>query len=196
MMRLALYLLLIAWAALLTPGCSGPSRSHDSGEPLVPRREGYIRLTPYDSIYSPAGPMGLELNAATQTTVTERPDGTLWIDVRYPRYGATLRLTYLTGTPAEIARAVDNRMERARLNIGSNSADITELTSADGSVESMVMLSHASAVTPLQLLSTDRRSALLTGVAEFDRPDAEANRPAAEAIRSDLIHLAKRLSVK
>lgn len=189
-MRTVTFLMLLLGLAC---GCSG-QRADGGGETPVPRREGYIRIAPYDSLYRAAGPMGLELNAAALVTATPRPDGSLWIDARYPRYGATLRLTYITGSAGEISHAVENRLERARLNLGGNSADLTELVSADGTVESMVMLSHAAAVTPVQFLATDRRTALLTGVAEFDTPDPEVNRPAAEAIRSDLIHLAKHLT--
>ena len=109
--------------------------SCDSGGRPVPRPEGYPRIALYEAVYrnDSIGPVIFESNAGT--AVTERrqgADGTGWLTLAYPRYGATLYLTASPATASTLGGIIDNRLERISLNIGGATTELTELTGKGG----------------------------------------------------------------
>lgn len=169
--------------------------SCDGGGRAVPRPEGYPRIALYEAVYrsDSIGPVIFESNAGT--AVTERrqgADGTGWLTLAYPRYGAILYLTASPATASTLGAIIDNRLERISLNIGGATTELTELT-GKGGWHGRVTLTPSGSATPLQILATSLRgdcvvsgALFLEGAATATSPDSLA--PALEAVRDDLIH--------
>ena len=185
---------LAAIAAVIAAAAVSCSGSGDSST-AVPRRDAYPRVNLYDTAYvsAPSLPVNLAVNSSASVSVDEKSSGTHWINISYPRYNATVRLTLQSLSGDSLRRAIDNRRQRAALDIGGNTTELTELTSPAG-VTSLLMLTPAAAVTPLHIIATDSARFILSGVAEFSTPDIEANAPALAAIYADLLRAAKTLS--
>lgn len=161
----------------------------------MPRPEGYPRIALYEAVYrnDSIGPVIFESNAGT--AVTERrqgADGTGWLTLAYPRYGAILYLTASPATASTLGGIIDNRLERISLNIGGATTELTELT-GKGGWHGRVTLTPSGSATPLQILATSPRgdcvvsgALFLEGAATATSPDSLA--PALEALRDDLIH--------
>lgn len=161
----------------------------------MPRPEGYPRIALYEAVYrsDSIGPVIFESNAGT--AVTERrqgADGTGWLTLAYPRYGATLYLTASPATASTLGDIIDNRLERISLNIGGATTELTELT-GKGGWHGRVTLTPSGSATPLQILATSPRGdCVVSGALFLERaatatsPDSLA--PALEAVRDDLIH--------
>lgn len=138
--------------------------SCDSGGRPVPRPEGYPRIALYEAVYrnDSIGPVIFESNAGT--AVTERrqgADGTGWLTLAYPRYGATLYLTASPATASTLGGIIDNRLERISLNIGGATTELTELT-GKGGWHGRVTLTPSGSATPLQILATSPRATALS----------------------------------
>ncbi len=161
----------------------------------VPRRTAYPRVQLYDSAYVdlPKLPVTFPINSSASAMINHVNPGHYWINIKYPKYGATVRLTLQMIPPDSIRASLSNRMERAALNIGGRASEVTELTSFSG-ITSNIMLTPAAAVTPIHWFATDNATFLLTGAAEFNEGDVEANAPAVNAIYSDLLHASKNLA--
>ena len=169
--------------------------SCDGGGRAVPRPEGYPRIALYEAVYrsDSIGPVIFESNAGT--AVTERrqgADGTGWLTLAYPRYGATLYLTASPATASTLGGIIDNRLERISLNIGGATTELTELT-GKGGWHGRVTLTPSGSATPLQIFATSPRGdCVVSGALFLERaatatsPDSLA--PALEAVRDDLIH--------
>lgn len=169
--------------------------SCDGGGRAVPRPEGYPRIALYEAVYrsDSIGPVIFESNAGT--AVTERrqgADGTGWLTLAYPRYGAILYLTASPATASTLGAIIDNRLERISLNIGGATTELTELT-GKGGWHGRLTLTPSGSATPLQILATSPRgdcvvsgALFLEGAATATSPDSLA--PALEAVRDDIIH--------
>ena len=102
---------------LLTGDCTGRTDSSSA----VPRRTAYPRIELYDSVYRPVSltlPVRIMVNDSTTVDIASHSDAATWIDVRYPRYGATLRLTLSRLEGDSLLMAIANRRERMALNAG------------------------------------------------------------------------------
>lgn len=176
-------------ALSLAVACDG------GGHNAIPRRTAYPRVQLCDTVYDAVewGGMRLSLNSGATVSVDSRVDGTGWINVAYPGYGAVVRLTL--SFPADIAAVMDNRMQRIGLNAGDSPTAVTRL-SGHG-VDGIIVEAPGAAVTPLQLLATDHSRYVLSGAVEFtdtvSMSDAEARRPVVDALRRDMIHLIESL---
>lgn len=161
----------------------------------VPRKVAYPRVELYDSTYVDVTdlPVKFAVNSSAGVRVNEKSADTDWINIDYFRYGATVRLTLQTLPKQEIAAAIANRMERAQLDTGGNTSEVTEMASPSG-VFSMIMLTPSATVTPLHFLATDSATFVLSGAVEFKNNDIEANAPAVNAIHADLLHAAKTIA--
>ena len=198
MKRILLMLPTFAVAAifiLLTGECSG--RGEGSA---VPRRTAYPRIELYDSTYrqaSAALPLNLMVNDSTTVEIAVHGEAATWIDVIYPRYSATLRLTLSRLSGDSLRHAIDNRHERMALNAGGLRSTVTELA-APGGLSSEIVSTPGAMVTPLQIIATDSTGLLLTGALELtpSANDAEYYLPIIHGVERDLIHMAKNLTVR
>lgn len=193
MRRLPLLPALFLTLSAVAGACRG-----NSGETPVPRRTAYPRIEPYPRLYDTirTGSVTLPVNSAAALTVSDRSATSTWIDAVYPRYGATLRYTVTRLQGKALLDAIDGRLTRMSLNTGGNTTEITE-TRSPGGICSTVLVSPAATVTPVQILSTDSTTFMLSGVLEITRPDVTADEiaPVVEAVRGDVIHTASHIAL-
>ncbi len=183
---------------LLTGDCTGRTDSSSA----VPRRTAYPRIEFYDSVYRPVSltlPVRIMVNDSTTVDIASHGDAATWIDVRYPRYGATLRLTLSRLEGDSLFTAIANRRERIALNAGGLRSTVTELTAPNG-LSSEIVATPGAMVTPLQIIATDSTGLLFTGALEMPPAlpgnDAEYYMPIVEGVERDLIHMAKNLTAE
>lgn len=181
---------------LLTGDCTGRTDNSTA----VPRRTAYPRIELYDSVYrqaSPTLPVKLMVNDSTIVNIALHGDAATWIDVRYPRYGATLRLTLSRLSGDSLLTAIANRRERMALNAGGLRSTVTELTAPHG-LSSEIVATPGAMVTPLQIIATDSASLLISGALEMPPAlpdnDPEYYMPIIDGVERDLIHMAKNLT--
>lgn len=181
----------------LTEDCSGSSA--DSA--AIPRRTVYPRIEICDSTYKPysyaKNPI-IEVNAHAK--FSQGIDGSkgTFSSIFYPSYDPRkgVRVECTTRRWKDIDNLTHDlklRHERIALNVGSNEARVTTLTSPDG-ITSTIVTSPASTVTPVQLLSTDSTTFVFSAVLFIpDREGVEPEyyAPIVSGVERDLIHMAK-----
>lgn len=181
---------------MLCAACA--SRSADDG--AVPRRPGYARVAEYPALYSPVDslPLRIEVNSQAITQAERMADGSIWLNILYPAYKATV---YCTLTPVDrltVEAALENRAERIGLNLGAAQAQSEHFTTPGGYYVTLVkapgalpMPVHFLAVEPDEPRWLVSGSAMLSGVG----PDAPADSigPVIETIYRDISHAMSRL---
>lgn len=190
-------LLFIATIAVVAFGCTGGKESGN----VIARPTAYPRIEIYDSVYCANDlPAGFEVNSSaivSDVTPADKngPADPRWIDILYPRYGATLHCTFIPvdSTGNKRNELLANRNERMMLNLGDNFAEQTELRSADGG-ETLILTTMGKTLTPVQFLSTTPRW-VISGGLQFHDPEIKADSvaPIINAVRSDLIHAGRNL---
>lgn len=191
---LPLWVLAISFSFMLTE-CDG-----NRNDVAIPRPAAYPRVIAYDTLYTPIDslPVMFEVNSGATVTRGDEtdPHAINKINVVYPRYGATLYCTYTSVTPASAAGVIDNRVERMSLNAGSLSTEISRMTNRHG-VGSAILLTPSAKVTPVQFLSTDSATFVLTGALFLSSQPSHTDsiRPVLDAVVADLIHSLKDIHV-
>lgn len=187
-----LSLLLPVCLASLLCACSGQT-SRDKTP--VPRPEAWPRIAIYDSIYQVVDslPVVFEANASAKIEHT-RPG---WVNINYPAYASTIYLSVTQTTPAEIESVVDNRLERMAFNIADNT-DVTKEHIVSPDFESIMLISPVTRSTPVQFVSTDRRSTVVSGTAFLHNAGQIASTdsvaPVIESLKRDLVHALNNLT--
>ncbi|MDE6691952.1 MAG: hypothetical protein K2K05_01065 [Muribaculaceae bacterium] len=125
----------------------------DSGAP-VPRRRAYPRVETPDTAFTTLTglPVSMSVNGSQPTETVTKADGSVWLTVRYPAYGASVLCTFTPVDETSISRVLDNRYERMSLNAGGGELALEEFDGAD-SYHSAILLSHASSATPVQFIT-------------------------------------------
>ncbi len=167
----------------------------------IPRRTAYPRINLCDTIYvkSPLLPVNFEINAEAIAIVDSShnsTDGSKWINISYPKYNATLYCTYTPVSKSTINNVLENRIERISLNIGSLTSEITEISNPSG-LNSKIISTPTSEVTPLQFIATNNLSWVISGAFCFNEttnipPDSIS--PILNAVNNDILHTIKNLS--
>lgn len=181
----------IAAATLLLTATAALTSCSDKSNP-TPRMKGWPRLHIADSVYRPinAGGLSIEVNTAAKDSVIPSSEGSDWLNIVYPGY-CNGSVIYCTITPVnETTResVIDNRIERIALNLGSNEAEMTEITTPGG-WHCKVIESVSPVVTPLQFIANDDTH-VVTG-AYYISETGDSVAPYIEAVRRDIIHLLK-----
>jgi hypothetical protein len=152
----------------------------------VPRRKAFPRVATLDTTMRQAAnvPIRMDINAAAIDSVPH-PN---WLDVKYPKYGATMHITFSPTTPAEVAKIKANRMERLLLNVGDCPTVNREFTNRAG--YSIVVARSQGSATPLQFIATDDSSMVVSGAVYMADPRAASEidsiTPTIDAIAADI----------
>lgn len=157
---------------------------------VTPRRYAYPRIDAYDSIYRRVGlgPVSIEVNASATTSSSK--DG--WLDIHYPRYGATI---YLSASHTDdLPAAIANRRQRISLNLGGAKAATHNFVSGDFDCE--VIESVDAGATPVQLLAVSPKGLVISGSANISgsTTPADSIRPIVSALTRDAMQIL--LSIK
>lgn len=156
----------------------------------VPRRLAYPRLQLPDSAYvSPAGlPLGMEINREATFNIEQHDESGDWVTVSYDIADAEIYYTFTPVTEATVAGVIDNRLERLSLNLGGNSAELTEFITPEGLA--VRIIEGGSATTPVQFLATDNSSLVVSGsafVPALDSATRDSLAPVVGILRRDII---------
>lgn len=184
----------VLWAvSMCQRGCS-----RDIGDIAVPRPEAYPRIELYDTLMSLAAVaprVNLCVNAQAAPSVVRSDRSVLWVDVAYPRYhNAVLRYSLRNISSDSIPEALNDRLTRIKLNVGTAISDTVRIISEAGVHTLIVSAYHTP--TPIQCVSTDSKSYILSGVVQYPDSiyDPEILRPALDAIRDDMVRTARFLT--
>ena len=140
-----------------------------------------------------AGGKTLLLNGG-MTTEMERRGESLWITMTYPGFPEGKFYLTLSAGEADIASAIENRMERMELNAAGLPGSQTELTSVNG-WRCMEVVTPGSLTTPVQILAA-KADSLLSGAFYLQLPPstaADSVAPATEAAAADMLEMLKAL---
>lgn len=191
--------LLLAYATMAS--CSGQPAGQSS--PAVPRPVAFPRPALHDSTFTlpEAFPVPLKINAEAIVSYPKgspeaSPDGrrTLWADITYPLYGATIHCTFTPVDASNKSAVTDNRLQRMALNIPDGAeAEQTDIAGRSGRYLTLLLEARSPSVTPLQFLSVGP-DWIVSGAVRYDdasRPSsADSVAPVIDALRRDLIHAA------
>lgn len=190
-MKPTVILALMALTAVAA-GCGG------KGDKPVPRPQAYPRVEVYSDGYVAADslPAGFEMARGTVVAdVKPSADGrSLWANINYPLYDATLHLTFTrVDGDDDMMEVTDNRLQRMAMNLGDNSAEEITLTN-DAGYNAVVLKSHGRVPTPVQFVSASP-SMVVSGAVRFSRenlnPDSLA--PVVDALTADVVHAIKHM---
>ncbi len=171
-------------AALLTVVASACGGGEENS---MPRRRAYARIDTYPAEYRAVEVAGIPLQINTSTSATSPRDG--WLDVLYPRYGATFHLAVARPEPGTLDLAVANRRRRMSLNLGGATAEQTTL--AGDSYVCELLVSRDAVATPVQLLAVGADGTLVSGAAVIAgrTQPVDSLRPVVDALSADVLHL-------
>lgn len=163
----------------------GMSSCRQKDADVTPRRYAYPRIEAYDSTYRrvTVGPVSIEVNAAA---LTDSPkDG--WLDIRYPRYGATIYIS--ANRTDDLPGALANRRQRISLNLGGARAVTHNFVSGDFDCE--VVESVDAGATPVQMLAVSPNGLIISGSANISgtTTPADSIRPIVTALTHDAMHI-------
>lgn len=163
----------------------------DTSNRPMPRRTAFPRVNLYDTTYTSVrvNDVTLTVNAQATTTYPRHE----WVDVAYPRYGATMHLSVIKVNAAEMPHAIDNRLQRIALNLGDATAEQFDFET-DTYVCRLIVAPEAGQ-TPVQLLATNNNT-IISGTAVFSgsTTPVDSIRPIVDAIANDALYLLRNLN--
>lgn len=187
--RLALYALLCLVTGL---GC------HSCRRQYTPRPDGYFRIDSYPDTYRRTTLLAPHLSfeipegavEAIDPDTTRQRDGVQWLDIRFPRYRATLYCSYhplrgnldrLLNESRELVYRQSIRPDLVQAGTYENDSLHIYATLYDLSAES---------ATPLQFVVTDSTRYLLRGSVYFDEPGkSDSIAPVIDYLSDHIAHL-------
>ena len=193
--RLMLYLLLGLTAATTSLSCR---------RQYTPKPDAYFRIDPYPETYwrttLPGTRLSFEIPEGTTEALdpdsTHRHDGVQWLNIRFPRYRATLYCSYhplrgnldrLTNESRELVYRQSIRPDVVQAGHYENDSSKIYATLYDLSAES---------ATPLQFIVTDSTRYLLRGALYFDEPGkSDSIAPVVDDLSDHIAHLIESIEI-
>ena len=178
---------LIAAVCVLMAGCS------DAEKPPVPRRTAYprVRLLPAEYVVPQGLPLPFAVNAYASASVGEKSDGSVWLTIWYPSYGATAYFTFTPVSAATAAEVMDNRAHRMALNLGAAAAQSYSFATATG-MQATVLQSPTAAGAAVQALAVGN-GWVVSASSVFPAAAADSIAPMVQAVTDDFITSLKKL---
>lgn len=178
-------MLLIGIALLFVVSCNKPS---------TPRPDGYFRIESYPDSYTAhtIGCIKLHINdsARCQYPPHTANDGVVWLNLIYPRYNATIYLSYIP---------IDNNLDRLiaestelvyRQNINTEMVEAVAYENPESSVYATLYVLSSESATPIQFIATDSVQYLLRGALYYDKPvKADSVAPSLQYLENDIMQL-------
>lgn len=162
----------------------------------VPRPYAWPRVELYpDSLTEiQSVPVRWIANASALATVRSGNANSVWADIRYPAYQATLFLTFISCDRMTADSIIANRRHRIALNIGDTPASKEMIGSQGGGFDSELVTATAASPAPLQFVSSGERM-IVTGTLFFDRAPVsyDSVRPIVDVLRSEMVRALKSL---
>jgi gliding motility-associated lipoprotein GldD len=124
------------------------------------------------------------------TPPEENLDNALWRNIVYPRYNATIYLSYLP---------IDNNLDQLmaesielvyRQNVNTDKVEAIEYESNEEQLYATLFTLSAESATPIQFIATDRSQYLLRGALYYDSTvKSDSVAPTLHYLREDIMHL-------
>lgn len=161
---------------------------------VTPRPDGYFRIEPYAESYSPhtMGLISLLINDSAQCMATHEvgQEDVCWLNVVYPRYHATIYLSYIP---------VDHNFDRLmsesidlvyRQNVITEQVEAMAYEDAGRELYATLYSLSPESATPLQFIATDSTHYLLRGALYFDSPvKTDSVAPSLQYIEQDIMQM-------
>ena len=147
----------------------------------TPRRYAYPRLEAYATDYRLIDAELVKFEVNANATVSSPKSG--WVDIEYPRYGATFYISAVK--PDDVAEAIANRQQRMSRNLGG--AKATSRSFASGKFDCMILESIDAGTTPVQFLAVGDDGVIVSGTATIVGSTAPADsiRPIVTALADE-----------
>lgn len=165
----------------------------------TPRPDGYFRIEPYPASYTPyrLGTITLHVNDSAQCVVAKGGEqrGAHWLNVVYPRYHATIYLSYIP-LEGDIERLMGESIDLVyRQNVITEQVEAVAYEDVErGLYATLYSLSPESA-TPLQFIATDSVAYLLRGALYFDAPvKTDSVAPSLHYIEADIMQMVESIT--
>lgn len=193
--RLMLYLLLGLTAATMCLSCR---------RQYTPKPDAYFRIDPYPEIYRRTTLPGTRLSFEIPEGTTEaldpdsahRHDGVQWLNIRFPRYRATLYCSYhpLRGN---LDRLTDESRELVyRQSIHPDVVQASHYENDSSKVYATLYDLSTESATPLQFVVTDSTRYLLRGALYFDEPGkSDSIAPVVDDLSDHIAHLIESIEI-
>lgn len=171
-------------------------------QPSVPRPDGYFRIDAYPDVWrtDTLGGISLQVNDSSYSVVPQdAAAGSVWRNIVYPRYKATVYLSYIPVTDvAELsALLAESRDLVYRQSVGTSSVTAVEYADTHRPLYAILYRLSADSATPLQFVATDSARFLLRGALYYDvsplRNDSVA--PTLEYLESDMAHMIESITL-
>lgn len=185
--------------ALLAAACGGNDDAATAPKPHAwPRPPLYD--ADYDTLRNEALPVDLAVNRHAQVTLKSADGNATGLDITYPRYGATVYVTVVSGLndAPSFSRAWQARLERTDVNLGGVPAQQTSHKAGHGGW--MTVRATGTSPTPVHMLAGDPQSGIIVSATAFMPGNASAPydsiAPLADALEADLAQMAWSLRYK
>ncbi len=164
-------------------------------EKATPRPTGFFRIEPYPSVShtDTVGTITFAVNDLAQAVVPrETADGVSWLDIAYPRYGATLYLSYI---PIGGGRTIEALMSESRelvyrQHIHTEAVEAIAYEAPEQPLYATLYYLSAASATPIQFVATDSMRYLLRGVLYYDTPvRTDSVAPTLQYLEGEITHL-------
>lgn len=168
----------------------------------TPKPRGYFRIEPEPTTYKTATfdhhPFLFNISRSATVELSPAGDPAVWVNLVYPKLGATIYCDYLRISPRSLRLATEEsrRFVAAQLKKG-ESVQEKAYSNPESRVYGSLFLLDGGAASPVQFAVTDSLSHFLRGALYFDcTPNADSLAPAIQYIREDIIELIQSFSWK
>lgn len=187
-----IYTALIVCIVMLVASC------HDGS---TPRPRGYFRIDGYPCTYSPThiGNISFLINdSALQVTPAQPIDKEVyWLNIVYPRYNATIYLSYLP-LHNNLEQVMSESIELVyRQNVNTEQVEAVAYENDENKLYATLFTLSAESATPLQFIATDSSQYLLRGALYYDtpvKPDSVA--PTLYYLEEDIMYLIESITTQ
>lgn len=180
-----LYRTIMACAVIVMASCHSE---------VTPRPDGYFRIEPYTESYSPhtMGAITLLINDSAQCVATHaaEQENVYWLNVVYPRYHATIYLSYIP-LSNNFERLMSESIDLVyRQNVITEQVEAIAYEDAERRLYATLYSLSPESATPLQFIATDSTKYLLRGALYFDTPvKTDSVAPSLQYIEQDIMQM-------
>lgn len=169
-------------------------------ETTTPRPNGFFRIDSYPATYKEVkmGNITLNINDSALCNVppgAEGNSGTEWLNITYPRYNATIYLSYIT-LHDNLDRLMAESIELVyRQNVNTEQVEAIAYEDKAAKLYATLFALSPESATPIQFIATDSTQYLLRGALYFDNPvKADSVAPSLQYIEEDIMVLIENIT--